>query len=139
MLHDSVLLSSRSNLRQAQPGTSYPRVTDSGITDRDPYPNSGLVVHGRDDLVHDELMHHDNPMLQQKMKPRHLQMIAVGGSIGTGLFVGSGRSLAAGGPAGILVAWILIGCMLINVTQASTSLSDSSELVLTCWISPGSR
>jgi amino acid transporter len=30
-------------------------------------------------------------MLQQQMKNRHLQMIAVGGSIGTGLFIGSGE------------------------------------------------
>jgi Amino acid permease len=43
----------------------------------------------------------------------------IGGSIGTGLFVGSGRSLAAGGPAGILIAWAIIGVMLINVTQVS--------------------
>ena len=48
-------------------------------------------------------------LLQQKMKPRHLQMIAVGGSIGTGLFVGSGNALARGGPAGLLGAWIIIG------------------------------
>lgn len=32
-----------------------------------------------------------DPMLQQQMKNRHLQMIAVGGSIGTGLFIGSGE------------------------------------------------
>ncbi|KAF9560800.1 hypothetical protein CPC08DRAFT_664998 [Agrocybe pediades] len=62
-------------------------------------------------------------MLQQKMKPRHLQMIAVGGSIGTGLFVGSGSSLHDGGPAGVLIAWILIGIMLINVTQALGEMS----------------
>ncbi|KAK7062877.1 Amino-acid permease inda1 [Paramarasmius palmivorus] len=71
----------------------------------------------------------DAPLLQPKMKPRHLAMIAVdpvigvdsfhkGGSIGTGLFVGSGGALHKGGPAGILIAWILIGVMLINVTQA---------------------
>lgn len=75
-------------------------------------------------------------MLQQKMKPRHLQMIAVGesprflglvraqltslthqGSIGTGLFIGTGQALRNGGPGGILIAWSLIGIMLINVTQ----------------------
>lgn len=32
--------------------------------------------------------------LQQHLKSRHLQMIAIGGSIGTGLFVGSGGSLS---------------------------------------------
>jgi len=41
-----------------------------------------------------------------------------GGSIGTGLFVGSGSALRNGGPGGVLIAWILIGIMLINVTQA---------------------
>ncbi|KAF8915731.1 amino-acid permease inda1 [Mucidula mucida] len=60
----------------------------------------------------------DMPMLQPKMKSRHLNMIAVGGSIGTGLFVGSGSALNSGGPAGVLITFILIGVMLINVTQA---------------------
>ncbi|KAK0451417.1 APC amino acid permease [Desarmillaria tabescens] len=65
----------------------------------------------------------DAPMLQPKMKKRHLNMIAVGGSIGTGLFVGSGSALHTGGPAGVLIAWILIGIMLINVTQALGEMS----------------
>jgi amino acid transporter len=34
--------------------------------------------------------------LNQTMKPRHLHMIAIGGSIGAGLFVGSGSALANG-------------------------------------------
>ncbi|KAL1742743.1 amino acid permease/ SLC12A domain-containing protein [Schizophyllum fasciatum] len=54
----------------------------------------------------------------QKLKPRHLTMIAVGGSIGTGLFVGSGAALNAGGPAAVLIDWVLIGIMMINITQA---------------------
>lgn len=36
------------------------------------------------------------------LKSRHLQLIALGGSIGTGLFVGSGSVLALGGPGTIL-------------------------------------
>lgn len=75
-------------------------------------PHSGLVVHGD---APPEFVSHDNPLLQQKMKPRHLQMIAVGGSIGTGLFVGSGGALRRGGPAAVLIAWCIIGVMLINV------------------------
>lgn len=78
-------------------------------------PCSGLALEGGSV---DPLKAHDNPLLQQKMKPRHLQMIAVGGSIGTGLFIGSGQALRNGGPAGILIAWAIIGVMLINVTQA---------------------
>ncbi|WWD01753.1 hypothetical protein V866_008699 [Kwoniella sp. B9012] len=82
---------------------------------RAPGTTRGLVSHGD---IPPEYVQHDNPLLQQKMKPRHLQMIAVGGSIGTGLFVGSGSALGNGGPAGILLAWIIMGVMLINVTQA---------------------
>ncbi|KAK7453496.1 Amino-acid permease inda1 [Stygiomarasmius scandens] len=64
-----------------------------------------------DDL---EKVHQEGPMLQAKMKPRHLTMIAVGGSIGSGLFVGSGSALNFGGPAGVLIAWLIIGVMMIN-------------------------
>ncbi|GAA6041879.1 hypothetical protein JCM8097_004527 [Rhodosporidiobolus ruineniae] len=79
-----------------------------------PGSTAGLAVHGNAD----PLRAGENPMLQQKMKPRHLQMIAVGGSIGTGLFIGSGSALRNGGPLGILIAWCIIGVMLISVTQA---------------------
>jgi len=56
--------------------------------------------------------------------------MVIGGSIGTGLFVGSGSALAAGGPAGVLIAWILIGFMLINVTQVCDSPSLSTGGVI---------
>ncbi|KAI9751904.1 MAG: glyceraldehyde-3-phosphate dehydrogenase 1 [Lichina confinis] len=56
--------------------------------------------------------------LARKLKGRHLQMIAIGGSIGTGLFVGSGSALANGGPASLLIAFILIGIMLYSTVHA---------------------
>ncbi|GAA5883838.1 hypothetical protein JCM16303_007406 [Sporobolomyces ruberrimus] len=79
-----------------------------------PGTTGGIVTHGNVD----PLRANDNPLLQQKMKPRHLTMIAVGGSIGTGLFIGSGQALRNGGPLGILIAWAIIGVLMINVTQA---------------------
>lgn len=36
-------------------------------------------------------------------------MIAIGGTIGTGLFLGTGRSLAEGGPGSVLVCYTLVG------------------------------
>ncbi|KKY17396.1 putative amino acid permease [Phaeomoniella chlamydospora] len=45
-------------------------------------------------------------------------MIAIGGSIGTGLFVGSGKALATGGPASLLIAFSLIGVMLYCTMHA---------------------
>ncbi|KAL1968504.1 hypothetical protein VTN77DRAFT_1714 [Rasamsonia byssochlamydoides] len=55
--------------------------------------------------------------LHRRLKGRHLQMIAIGGSIGTGLFVASGSVLASGGPASVVIAYILIGIMLYCTMQ----------------------
>ncbi|WP_028629955.1 amino acid permease [Metapseudomonas resinovorans] len=49
--------------------------------------------------------------LHRSLKPRHLNMIAIGGSIGTGLFVASGATVATAGPGGALLAYALIGLM----------------------------
>ena len=50
--------------------------------------------------------------LQRKLGARHLNMIAIGGSIGTGLFLASGATIASAGPAGALLAYALIGVMI---------------------------
>ncbi|GGP23341.1 amino acid permease [Silvimonas iriomotensis] len=51
------------------------------------------------------------PALARKLKARHLTMIAIGGSIGTGLFVASGATISQAGPGGALLAYALIGLM----------------------------
>ena len=51
------------------------------------------------------------PALRRELKARHLTMIAIGGSIGTGLFVASGATISAAGPGGALFSYILIGLM----------------------------
>ena len=47
--------------------------------------------------------------VKRALKTRHLSMIALGGSIGTGLFVASGSAISTAGPGGALVAYIGIG------------------------------
>ncbi|KAK7987912.1 C2H2 finger domain-containing protein [Apiospora arundinis] len=61
--------------------------------------------------------------LLRRLKGRHLQMIAIGGSIGTGLFVASGRSLAVGGPGSLLLAYLFVGTMLYFTVQALGELA----------------
>ncbi|KFA63166.1 hypothetical protein S40285_03279 [Stachybotrys chlorohalonatus IBT 40285] len=61
--------------------------------------------------------------LARKLKSRHLQMIAIGGSIGTGLFVASGGALRDGGPASLLLAFTFVGSMLYFTCQALGELA----------------
>lgn len=56
--------------------------------------------------------HSDN--LKRKLKSRHLIMIAIGGSIGTGLFVGSGQALAVGGPLAVIIGWVIAGTQMVG-------------------------
>jgi AAT family amino acid transporter/GABA permease len=54
--------------------------------------------------------------LQAGLKNRHLSMIAIGGVIGAGLFVGSGADIAKAGP-GILVSYALVGALVVFVMR----------------------
>ena len=49
--------------------------------------------------------------IRRNLKTRHLSMIAIGGSIGTGLFMASGSAIHMAGPGGALVAYAAIGLM----------------------------
>lgn len=57
------------------------------------------------------------------MKKRHLHMIAIGGSIGAGFFVGSGGALTKGGPASLLICFSIAGIMIFNVVHALGELA----------------
>jgi amino acid transporter len=43
----------------------------------------------------------------RKLKPRHIQLIGIGGTIGTALYVNIGRGLMQGGPASLFIAFSL--------------------------------
>ncbi|MCS4485357.1 amino acid permease [Staphylococcus americanisciuri] len=50
--------------------------------------------------------------LNRGLQSRHITMIAIGGAIGTGLFVATGGVIAQAGPGGAILAYLLIGLML---------------------------
>ncbi|OCF42818.1 hypothetical protein I317_03295 [Kwoniella heveanensis CBS 569] len=49
--------------------------------------------------------------LHRGLKPRHVSLIAIGGVIGTGLFIGSGTALANGGPLGLWLGFSFVGIL----------------------------
>ncbi|MBL8358121.1 MAG: D-serine/D-alanine/glycine transporter [Delftia acidovorans] len=71
-------------------------------------PPAGQGLHGQDDL-------------QRNLTNRHIQLIAIGGAIGTGLFMGSGKTISLAGPS-IIFVYTIIGVMLFFVMRAMGEL-----------------
>ena len=65
-----------------------------------------------------DLSQAEGAQLHRKLKARHLNMIAIGGAIGTGLFVASGGTITGAGPGGALVAYGAIGIMVFFLMQS---------------------
>jgi amino acid transporter len=61
---------------------------------------------------------------QRGLKSRHAQMIALGGTIGTALFVGSGQSLHMGGPAFLVTSYVLLTLLVFGIVTATTEMSS---------------
>ncbi|KAK9233854.1 amino acid permease/ SLC12A domain-containing protein [Lipomyces kononenkoae] len=66
---------------------------------------------------------HKGAPLARNLQGRHMQMIAIGGAIGAGLFVSTGGALATGGPASLIIGYIIIGVMLLCTVQALAEMA----------------
>lgn len=55
--------------------------------------------------------------LHRGLSNRHIQLIAIGGAIGTGLFMGSGKAISKAGPS-ILLVYMVIGAAIFLVLRA---------------------
>ena len=64
--------------------------------------------------------------LQRRLNARMLNMIAIGGSIGTGIFLASGNAISLAGPGGTLIAYLVTGLM---VYFLMTSLGEMSAFM----------
>ncbi|WP_239437400.1 amino acid permease [Arthrobacter alpinus] len=80
--------------------------------------------------------------LKRGLSSRHLQMIAIGGAIGTGLFVASGGTISQAGPGGALAAYALVGLMVFLLMQslgemsAKIPVAGSFQTYATRFVSP---
>ncbi|KAG0221701.1 hypothetical protein BGX31_009599 [Mortierella sp. GBA43] len=73
--------------------------------------------------------------LKRDLRLRHMVMIAISGTIGTGLFLTSGKTIATAGPLGALFAYITIGTWLVFVCQAIGEIATLLPLpgAFTIW------
>ncbi len=92
----------------------------------------------------------DTKGLHRALSARQVSMIAIAGTIGTGLFLGTGRSLAQGGPASILLCYGIIGFIvyitLLLLGEMATQYPVAGEFyslhpyrMLLCTRVPGGR
>ncbi|KAJ5929882.1 hypothetical protein N7454_006832 [Penicillium verhagenii] len=87
----------------------------SQAVDRSTMTEKGQTVRR---LVETELLDERYETTQRGLKSRHVQLMALGGTIGTGLFVGSGQSLATGGPASLLLGYLFISALVYGIVTA---------------------
>lgn len=64
----------------------------------------------------------DMPGLRKSLKNRHIQLIALGGAIGTGLFYGSSESIQLAGPS-VLLAYLIGGAAIFLIVRALSEMS----------------
>ncbi|MFZ2352426.1 amino acid permease [Paucilactobacillus nenjiangensis] len=66
--------------------------------------------------------------LSRSLQSRHIQMIAIGGAIGTGLFLGSGSAIHKAGPS-IILSYLIVGvfCFFMMRAIGELLLSDTSK------------
>ena len=62
------------------------------------------------------------PTLRKSLKNRHIQLIALGGAIGTGLFYGSSESIQLAGPS-ILLAYLVGGLAIFMIVRALSEMA----------------
>lgn len=68
--------------------------------------------------------HHVNSQgLHRRLNNRQVQLLAIGGSIGTALFVTIGNGLAAGGPASLFLAFTLYSCLLACINNCTAEMT----------------
>jgi amino acid transporter len=68
-------------------------------------PRVGISEASRTDIV-------------SSLKSRHIQFIALGGTIGTGLFLGIGSAFANAGPVSVLLGYTITGLAVLAMMQA---------------------
>lgn len=81
-----------------------------------------------EEVVEKEKNMKNENQVKRNLKQRHITMIALGGTIGTGLFLTSGATISQAGPFGAVLAYIFVGIMVYFVM---TSLGEMATYLPT--------
>ncbi|KZL74633.1 amino acid permease [Colletotrichum tofieldiae] len=65
-----------------------------------------------------------NEGIKRDLESRHINMIAIAGMIGTGLFLSSGSTIVTAGPAGALLAYIVMGLVTAGVSYTTGEITS---------------
>ncbi|SPO06356.1 probable DIP5 - glutamate and aspartate permease [Cephalotrichum gorgonifer] len=95
----------------------------SSYDDGSPYRNEKAIVDSDPHNGSQEMHiagHETSPetSLHRGLEARHITMIAIGGAVGTGLIIGTGKALEQAGPASVFISYLLIGFVVFLVMAA---------------------
>lgn len=107
--------------------------------DQDHEPIKGSFQHNHGDSSREESI--DEPQLnvgghggtQRRLRDYQVTMIGFCSGIGTGLFIGTGAAYANAGPAGLLLAYIIVGFILWCVMQSISELATVVSFQRSNW------
>lgn len=78
--------------------------------------------------------------VKRGLKTRHISMMALAGIIGPGVFIGMGSALSAGGPAGLVAAFAIVGIlvmvMMLCIGELNSVLDFNFNAHAARWIDP---
>lgn len=91
--------------------------------EKEPVPQSEADLAATTEISHVHETSGNVDQLQRRLGNRHIQLIAIGGSIGTGLFINIGMGLAKGGPASLLIGLVILCCFMALVNNCIAEMT----------------
>ncbi|KAK1138668.1 general amino acid permease agp2 [Aspergillus melleus] len=119
------MVNSNSDLERAPGVGSSPAVNSSGLATDNLTKRVGISANlseknvaddSRAESIDDESIKPAYDHTHRKLKPRHIQLIGIGGTIGTALYVQIGKSLGKGGPGSLFLAFVIWCSVILAIT-----------------------
>lgn len=96
-------------------------IAAEGVLPKGDYQSEKSVPHSSSDVEKQTAAPEEG--LKRNLSSRHLQFVAIGGTVGTGVFIASGGSIATAGPAGALLAYVFVGTLVYAVMNSLAEMA----------------